>query len=121
MTAVRISGTFKKDERPFNGLEAIAESLLDHSLAGQDYTVVAKVRAHASRWTAEDGEEIPTAKITRVEVVDGDDAAAVEALIKQQYRKRTGQSSEPTLFDDEPAGEDGPSSERARDEWLDEK
>ena len=115
MTAVRISGTFKKDERPLNGLEAIAKQLLDHDLAMEEYTVVARVRAHAARWTADDGEEIPTARFTRVEVVDGDDAATVELMLAQRYRARTGRDEQPEL----PLHDDGPVAERPRDEWLD--
>lgn len=109
MTAVRISGTFKKDERPKNGLEAIAKELLDRDRSLDRHVVVAVVRPHASRWTAEDGEEIPTAALDQIEVMEGKDAQTARRLLEKAYKARVGslpQQELPIDGDGEGEGDD---------------
>jgi hypothetical protein len=120
MTAVNISGTFKRDSRPFNGLEAIADQLLDHELADERYVVVAVVRPHASKWSAEDGIETPTVRFDQIEVLGEDAAKQARVFLDDVYRERTKGTRQPDLFDQQPEG-DGPVSERQPDEWLDGK
>jgi hypothetical protein len=92
MTAVKLSGTFKKDERPLNGLEAIAKELLDRDRRLAQYVVVAVVRPHSAKWNAEDGTEIPTVKFDQVEVLEGDAATTARELLDDAYHARTGKS-----------------------------
>lgn len=100
MTAVRISGTFKKDERPGNGLEAIAATLVKDELSR--HVVVGIVELH--KVTKEPGEApVPTVKFTAIEPLSDDQADEARLLLNSARRKR-GESEIPgTLFDgDEP-------------------
>lgn len=85
MSAVHISGTFKKDERSENGLEAIAEELVKDELSQR--LIVGIVVPHAFKKIA--GEAMtPTVRIIAVEVVDGNDAGTVRDLINSYRAKR---------------------------------
>ena len=91
MTAVNISGTFSKDQRPFCGLESIADELLDETKGMASYMVVAEIRPHSYVYRAEDGTKIPTVRFTHVEVcLDEADMKAVQALLTKLYAARTG-------------------------------
>lgn len=115
MTAVNISGTFKKDSRPLNGLEAIAKQLLDRDNALATYVVVGVVRPHAIKWLADDGMETPTVRFESIEVLDGAGADRVREMIVAAYRARTGKDDpqEPLPFGENPARREG------TDVWLD--
>jgi len=102
MTAVNLSGSFKRDERPFNGIEAIAEELLDEKLGHESYFVVAEIKPHTYVYHADDGSKIPTVRFTHIEVVHtDDDEKAVKALLNRYYTERTGGEMPATLFDDQ--------------------
>jgi len=91
MTAVNVSGTFKKDQRPFCGLEAIADDLLDETQQRRTHFVVAEVRSHGYKFTAEDGIKTPTVKFDHIEVVlDDADMKTVKDLLTKIYAGRTG-------------------------------
>lgn len=123
MTAVNISGTFKKDEKPYNGLVSIAKELTDRDRRLERYVVVAVIRPHAGRWLADDGTETPTIRFDHIEVLDGTAADTARALLNEAYRARTGRDEDPQdtlpLGDADAAAEDGPVAERPKDEWLD--
>ena len=91
MTNVNLSGTFKKDARPFNGLTAVVDDLLDETKQRKTYLVVAEVRSHGYQFTAEDGVKTPTVKLDSIEVVlDDADAKVVRELLERLYNARTG-------------------------------
>lgn len=98
MSAVNISGTFKKDSRPDNGLEVIAADLVKDSLTQR--LVVGIVVPHAYKGKA--GEElIPTVRFAAIEVVAGDDAVTVRNLIDKVRQARHQRPVEdPLPFDD---------------------
>lgn len=101
MTAVKISGTFKKDERPYNGLEAIADDLLNEAQQRRTYLVVAEVRSHGYQYNAEDGTKTPTVKFDHIEAaLDEGERKLVKDLLTKIYERRTGAEMPATLFDD---------------------
>ncbi|WP_435589588.1 hypothetical protein [Micromonospora aurantiaca (nom. illeg.)] len=147
MTAVTISGTFSKDERPNNGLERIADDLIRNQLGRH---VVVGIVQFAGATIPGPGEPLsPRVKFLAIEPLC-DDAAEQGRQMLDQARKlvNLGPVAE-TLFDavadvddrpgadpgphpaagnlpgaDEPTipgvdPDDGPVSERRRDEWLD--
>lgn len=114
MTAVKFKGTIKADSRPYNGLESIAEQLLDKP--HEQHIIVAVVET--SKITEDiEGETgpTPTVKIVHVEPLDGDAAATARQLLDAAYKARTGREESAP----EQLPLDGPVSERQRDEWLD--
>lgn len=116
MTAVNISGTFRKDEKPYNGLAAIAKELTDRDKRLERYVVVAIIRPHAGRWLADDGTETPTIRFDQIEVLDGEAANQARELMNEAYRARTGRGEDPQ---DPLPFDAGPATERSKDEWLD--
>lgn len=146
MTAVKISGTFRKDGRPDNGLESVSEVLVKDEM--QRHVVVGIVEV--ARVSKERGEEpIPTVKFVAIEPLHGDAEDQGRQMLDQARKLRGLGQVELTLFDagdstdrDPGAGpwpgdadfkatdatedttaaaadEDGPNSDRVRDEWLD--
>lgn len=142
MTAVKISGTFKKDGRPDNGLESVSEILVKDEM--QRHVVVGIVEV--ARVSKERGEEpIPTVKFVAIEPLHGDAEEQGRQMLDHARKLRGLGQVELTLFDAGTAGDgpdrdptagpwpgdadykddattaadDGPSSERVRDEWLD--
>lgn len=136
--AVNISGTFKKDTRPNNGLEAIAEELVRDELTR--HVIVGLIELH--RVVKDPGEAPrPTVRFVAIEPLREEDAAEQGRQMLNQARNARGLSLVPEdLFDmpadDEPttpaAGapvegqeelpitdDDGPNSDRVHDEWLD--
>ncbi len=98
MTAVHIMGTFAKDDRPNNGLEAIADLLIKDELT--PVWVVGVVVPHA--YTKKAGEELsPTVRLAAVEALFGDRAAEARALLDEQRRERKAGNFEGSLFDAE--------------------
>jgi len=95
---VQISGTFKKDERIFNGLEAIAKELIEHPLTRHLVVGVIETsginKTAASNWA-----ETATVRFPAIEVVTGDAAITVRGILEAAYAERTGRSAPPdTLF-----------------------
>ena len=98
MTSVNISGTMRKDERPFNGLEAITDELIDESKQLATYLVVAEIRPQGYHFSSEDGTKVPTVKFMHVEVITDDaDMKAVKSMLTSIYAQRTGQEVPATL------------------------
>lgn len=136
MTIVNIKGTFSKDKRPNNGLDAIAEALkADHFLR---IAVVGIVEFHAYHDVVGRAEAI-SVDFAAVEPVFGDADEQARQMLDQARKARGLGNVELTLFDGEPGGDrdptagpwpgdsdyqppaedDGPTSERKPDEWLD--
>lgn len=88
---VALKGTFGKDEREFNGLEAKAKELMDKPL--ERLVIVAVVER--SKITIDDtkgGEATPTVRLVHVEVMEGKDAATAKNMLEATFRRRTGRS-----------------------------
>ncbi|GAA4681255.1 hypothetical protein [Phytohabitans rumicis] len=130
MTAVNISGTFAKDERPYNGLEAIAEQLVDDEF-GTHYTI-SRIKPHG--YNKKPGEAVvPVAKHEHIEVVTGDDAEWVAKKLDERYRARSEREAGPAtplpspgqvdgqMAIDGDGEDDGPVSSKQPDVWLDDK
>lgn len=132
--AVNISGTFKKDTRPSNGLESIAEDLVRDELAR--HVVIGIVELH--KVTKEPGEAPrPTVHFVAIEPLRGDAEDQGRQMLNQARNARgltivpeglfdmpTDDDATPAAGDDQPAlpgtdDDNGPSSDRPRDEWLD--
>lgn len=121
-SAVNISGTFKKDSRPSNGLEAIADALVKDELAR--HVVVGIVELH--KVTKEPGEAArPTVRFVAIEPIEGDAEDLVRDLLNKARTARGLNVVPEGLFDmpadvreAQPGDDDGPHTERVRDEWL---
>lgn len=118
--AVKMSAQLTRAQREFNGLDRIADQLIDQP-RGTRYAVVAY---SVKRVTDEvdEGVEIPTVQISHIEPVDGVQADRVRDILAERYADRTGKSLEgdPTLFDVAPGdgqGDDGP-PEAGADELM---
>jgi hypothetical protein len=100
MAAVKIKGTFGKDSRPHNGLEAIAEKLCADPY--MQVLVVGIVRPH--RIVTEVGEEpVPTVEFIAIEAVLDGDAATVQKILDDAARHRGVPVPEPLPFGDDQA------------------
>jgi hypothetical protein len=143
MTVVNISGTFSKDQRPNNGLDAIADKLkADEFLR---VAVVGIVEFHGYHRVAGRPEAI-TVRFAALEPQFGDADDQARQMLDQARKARGLGQVELTLFDgashgashgepeerDPTAGpwpgdaefvappeDDGPTSERTHDVWLD--
>lgn len=119
----KIASSFKKDERPLDGLTAIEEDMAKNP--HDEWYVIARVVNKRTGIEHEDGDSaVVTAKFVHIEPMWGDDEATVKQMLLDAYKKRTGSTiasppePDPTLFDGEDDGE--PVSEREPDKWLDE-
>lgn len=139
MPGVNISGTFKKDSRPDNGLESIAEDLIHNEL--RRHVVVGVVELHMVK-KAPGEEPIPTVRFVAIEPLEGDAADQGRQMLNQARGGRGRAVVPEGLFDmasaledapvaaaagdelqqlplgDQADDEDGPSSDRVHDEWL---
>ena len=104
MTAVNISGTFKKDERPNNGLEAIAAQLLKDDLA--QHVVVGVVQFHASKKAGPGEPYTPTVHFNAIEPLTGDAADEARLLLNAARTVRGMDAMPATLFDADAAPAD---------------
>lgn len=105
--AVKMSAQLTRAQREFNGLDRIADQLIDQP-RGTRYAVVAY---SVKRVTDEvdEGVEIPTVQISHIEPVEGSDADRVREILADRYHDRTGKSldGDPTLFDVAPGDDQG--------------
>jgi hypothetical protein len=112
MTAVNISGTFKKDSRTDNGLEAISDALVKDELAR--HVVVGIIELH--KFTKEPGEAPrPVVHFVAIEPIDGQDGVILlDILNKARKTRHLGLVGE-TLFDHNggEAGADEPDGDKA--------
>lgn len=136
MTAVTISGTFSKDERPSNGLEEIAEEIVGNQLGR--YVVIGIVQFAGASMAGPGEPLVPRVKFLALEPLFEDAADQGRQMLDQARKLRNLGPLAETLFDaaadpaDRPVDpddgdptipgtdpDDGPVSERTRDAWLD--
>lgn len=130
--AHKLSGTFKKDERPLDGLTAIEDEMRKNPHGR--WFVVAEVVNRRTQIDHEDGDsQTVTAHLVHIEAaLTTDDTDNIRSMLAQMYEERTGNPKpapkappvpEPMLpglggpSDNDTDGE--PVSERAKDAWLD--
>jgi hypothetical protein len=119
--AVNFSASFAKDERPLNGLEAIAHLLADESKQDEEYTVIGRVKPKFVKLLSDDGTRTPTVRHVHIEVVFGEAAFTVERLLKERHRERLGRDVEPAPAEPEPdlfSSHEDLGSVKEPDRWL---
>lgn len=106
MGTVAIQASFGKDQKIYNGLEAIAEDLLDKPL--EEHYIIAKVRtAYTKTDYKNGGAETPTVEFAHIEVMLSDkEEAAAKKLFEQACKLRLGELPQQTLFEDAPQAND---------------
>jgi len=118
MTAVKIQGTFKKDEREYNGLESIGDELINSPLVR--HVVVAVIETVTYEVNVRDGgTKTPKVRLVSVEPLQGDAAVHATKLRDEAYHERTGQiAPPPTLFDgDQAEPPPGPEGDPTAGPW----
>ncbi len=105
MTAVNISGTFAKDERPMNGLEGIAQQLVDDEFG--THLVIGRIKPHG--YSKKPGEPLtPVVKFEHIEVVGGEfDEEWVQEKLDELYRARNKREAGPATPLPSPAQVEG--------------
>ena len=116
--SVNISGTFKQDQREYNGLEAIEDTLIKDPLTHR-YAVIRFTTLRITEEVADGGVRTPTVRLLHIEPVDGDNEELVKDLLAGRFQARTGSAPQETLPIEHDA-DDGPVSERKPDKWLQE-
>jgi len=82
-----------------NGLEKIAEALVDQP----DVIHAAIVLVDCSKVTldTDSGDQEPTARIRRIEVIDDADKAVVAQMLRRAFERRTGKTVLPLELEDD--------------------
>lgn len=115
MPQVKLSASFTKDTQPYNGMtdSEHVETLLKNPV-GRRYALVAYEVLRVTEEIKE-GTMVPTVDFVHIEPVSDEQAAAVKAQMDEKFRARTngGAPQDPLPFGD------GVTSERPKDEWLD--
>jgi hypothetical protein len=109
---VNLKGTFSKDQRPNNGLDAIAEALNRNRL--RRIAVVGIIAYHAHHEAVGRPESI-TVEFEAIEATDGDADEQVRQILDQQRKARGLGQVELTLFDESPAGGSTSAGDAGRD------
>jgi hypothetical protein len=104
MTTVTLRGTFSKDERPSNGLEAIADDLLKDQFA--THYVVGIVQFAGSNRPGPGEHEVPAVKFLGIEPLTADAAEQAKQILDQARKERglgrmedSIPAADPALFD----------------------
>jgi len=95
---VKISGTFSKENRESNGLDAIRDELIGRPLERVVVAAIVETRSFATDVTG-GGITIPTVRFIAIEPVTGADAATLRDILDRARAARTGQRVDPTLMD----------------------
>lgn len=106
--AIKISGSYKKDERAYNGLEAIAKDLIEEPHT--EHYIIAKVGCLRIAEEIEDGgSKTVTVKLRHIEVMlSNKDEADAKKIFERAAKARLGEVPQQTLFDDHAAeGDEG--------------
>jgi hypothetical protein len=103
---VNIQAKFKRDQSHMDGLGAIAEELAKNPL--QARIIVATVECTRVTHNVKDGTDIPTVKLTAVEVCEGTDAVQVSTIMERLYAARTGRDDLPQSLFDPPQPDERP-------------
>lgn len=99
---VKLAAKLADDKKDLNGLEAILDDILaDHTGRWVVAAIVEPVRITDE--VAKGGLKIPTVGVVHIEVMLGDNTAAVRELIEKTYQARTGRT--PLPFQDDEAAE----------------
>lgn len=102
--AVNIKGTFKKDDRPNNGLEQIISDL--NKKPHERRLIVGIVRPVKTVIDHQDGTATPTIQFDHIEVpLDGPDGKKVWEVLAAAYEQRTGNPLPPQSLFDNPAAD----------------
>lgn len=103
MTAVNLKGTFSKNERTENGLERIADQLVDNEWAR--HTVVGVVELH--KVTKTPGEPpVPTVRFLAIEPLEGQAETTAREYLDKARAQRGLSLLADTLFDASPDSRD---------------
>jgi hypothetical protein len=104
---VHISAAWSKDEKKYNGLEAISKLLVDQPLV--EHYIIAKVTTkRITRDIDEGGAEIPTVALKHIEVISGAKAEkSAKRLFETACKERLGELPQASLFDDVDPAEGG--------------
>lgn len=113
---IKISGTFKKDQREYNGLEAIAKTLAEYPL-DRVYVVGVIETKKITKNVDDGGTEDVTIRFVQIEALGDDAGRTVKELLQTAFKERVGRDEGPQ--EPLPIGEDGAATERPKDEWLD--
>lgn len=82
-----------------NGLAAIAGDLV--STPGKLHVVVALIDCSKITEDIDSGDTIPTARIRRIEVIDGQDKDLAQRMMRRALEERTGQTVLPMDLEDD--------------------
>lgn len=103
--AVNIKGTFKKDDKPNNGLESIIRDL--SARPHERRLIVGIVRPARTVIDHSDGSVTPTVQFDHIEVpLEGKDGKAVWEVLAAAYEARTGNPLPPQSLFDNPSADD---------------
>lgn len=104
--SVAVSSKFTKDTVVYNGLDAIEKDLIEEGLNGAPTTHYAVVAFEVTNIDIDvkSGKRQPRVNLKNIEVMHGDKATEVKAMIDAEFRYRNGRMDAPgdTLFDGEP-------------------
>lgn len=98
--AIKISGSYKKDERAYNGLEAIAKDLIEEPHT--EHYIIAKVGCLRIAEEIEDGgSKTVTVKLKHIEVMlSNKDETDAKKIFERAAKARLGEVPQQTLFED---------------------
>jgi hypothetical protein len=101
---VNIKGTFKKDDKPNNGLESIIKELT--AKPHERRLIVGIVRPARTVIDHADGSVTPTVQFDHIEVpLEGKDGKSVWEVLAAAYEARTGNPLPPQSLFDNPSAE----------------
>lgn len=112
--SVNISGTFRKDDRQLNGLESVAEDLIEDPLTRHVVVGIVETK-RIVKDISDGGTETPTVRLVQIEPLDGEAADDAQTLMEKAFQARTGHEYQGALFDrdrdddpDDSKDDDGP-------------
>ena len=95
MSAVRIKGTFRKDDQEFNGLNDSAEAMAKRPLA--ERVVVGIIDVSRITRDIENGTKTVTVRFRQIEVLDNEDAKEAGEMIRRACDARRGENAPDAL------------------------
>lgn len=93
MPAVDISAQHSKHERPYFGLDAILDELLEHPL--REHTIIARIVRSGLTVNDTKGTSTPRVRPLHIEVIVGTDEKEALAILERAYARRTGREYMP--------------------------
>jgi hypothetical protein len=96
MPTVDVSASFSKEEKHYNGLDAIVKDLIERPL--DRHVIVAVIERSSLRIDDRKGGEMtPTIRLVNVEVMEGDEAEVARTMLNARFRARTGAQEDPQM------------------------